>query len=293
MVGIPKEVKIREVGPREGFQILPFVVETEKKLELLNGLAMTGVSYIEACSFVRPDLVPQHADAEEVVSRLSIPNLFGVLCLNQFGFKKAKSYPNLVIEPWIHTSVCEEFLIKNSGKDFKKERETFSGWNELFKDFSGIKLMVSMSFGSPKLGIVKPEEAFSRIKDIALDFNIEEVCLADTIGVGTPNQVSKLVELCFTKFKNVSLHLHDTNGVGIANAYAGLLLGVNTFESSIGGLGGCPFTKGASGNIATEELLFLLDGLGVKTGISLKAYRDLLPLVASITKKELKSSFYR
>lgn len=290
-MGIPEKVKIREVGPREGFQILPFVVDTDLKLELLNGLAKTGVSYIEACSFVRPDLVPQHADAEEVVRRLTIPNLFGALCLNQFGYKKAQEFPILVKEPWIHTSVCEEFLIKNSGKNFEKERETFPKWKELFS--GGVRLMVSMSFGSPKLGIIKPKDAFSRIKDVASYFKVDEICLADTIGVGTPNQVSDLVKLCQSEFARVSLHLHDTNGVGIANAYAGLLCGVDTFEASIGGLGGCPFTKGASGNIATEELLFLLEGLGVETGVSLKAYLELLPLVAKIAKKELKSSFYR
>ncbi len=292
-MGIPKEVKIREVGPREGFQILPFVVDTDKKLELLGGLEKTGVSYIEACSFVRADLVPQHADAEEVVKRLKTKGLFGALCLNQFGYKKARNFSILVHEPWIHTSVCEEFLIKNSGKDFNKEKETFPDWRELFKEFPGVKLMVSMSFGSPKLGTINPDDAFVRIKDVASHFKVEEICLADTIGIGTPNQVSELVELCKSQFDKVSLHLHDTNGVGIANAYAGLLCGVDTFEASIGGLGGCPFTKGASGNIATEELLFLLEGLGIKTGVSLNAYRDLLPLVASITKKDLKSSFYR
>lgn len=297
---IPNQITIREVGPREGFQIHKEVIATEQKLALIEALSKTGVPLIEATSLVRADRVPQHADAEEILKRLSSykPKQFSALYLNQKGFEILLNYPHIQLDPWIHTSACEEFLQKNSNRTWNKLFDEIPSWISLFKqsNLGSVALMLSNSFGSHALGIISPEQSFSVIQNHIINFlkhggQVNEVCLADTIGVGTPEQVRKLIRLIKSSYPDltISLHLHDTSGQGIANAYAGLLEGIKIFEASVGGIGGCPFTPGATGNIATEELIYLCEGIGVQTGVSLDKYLDAAKIAQDIFKEKLPS----
>lgn len=299
-MSLPEKITIREVGPREGFQINKEVIPTDKKLLLLEALAATGVTLIEATSIVRADKVPQHADSEEVLKNLASQKtqLFSALYLNQKGFEILGQYPYIKRDAWIHTSACEAFLQKNSNRTWEKLYQEAPSWITLFSgaNLRKISLMVSNAFGSHSLGNIPPEKTFSVVQNHILKFEqsggeVHEVCLADTIGVGTPEQVRKLIRLINHAYPKimVSLHLHDTCGQGIANAYAGLLEGVSIFESSVGGIGGCPFTPGATGNISTEELIFLCEGLGIKTGISIEKYIEAAKLAQQILGKKLPS----
>lgn len=279
-------VTIREVGLREGVQISKKKISTNWKLSLLEKLQDIGFSVIEATSIVRKDLVPNHADYEsilQVVSEFSNPNQFTALYLNRKGFE-ILSKTKLKVDPWIYTAVSEEFLVNNVGRDFKKERIYLSDMEEAFitYGFNSVKIMISTAFGFKEH--IKYHTLREKLSQILANISIkvEEICLADTTGISTPNQIREFVKELNTEFKNISLHLHDTQGLGLLNAITGFEAGVQSFETSIAGVGGCPFLHRAAGNLATEELVLAFTSLGISSNVDLEALR---PIVIEVAKK--------
>ena len=282
-MNIPEKVYIREVGLREGLQTHHSPVATNEKLELARLLSETGVSEIELTSMVRPDRVPQMADADELLLKYEPKESvkYTALYLNQKGFIRAEQSGRVQNDAWIHIAASETFLKKNTNKSIKEVIASFPDYLKLFKEHNkeGVRLMLSTAFGCNYEG----EISHARVAEIVSkaseavelgDMQLSEVCLADTMGWASPGKLRQL--LCHLRGMdselNLTLHLHDTRGTGIANAYAGLLEGVTCFDASVGGIGGCPFAKGAAGNIATEDLVFMLHELGIETGIDLDAY---------------------
>ncbi len=275
---LPARVLIREVGPREGFQILPTVIDTSCKRELIAALVEAGLSQIEVASFVRPDRVPQMADAEILVN--SLPRWPGVqltgLYLNIAGFKRAQANGHLDLLGWLYTSPSDSFLRRNSNSSVESSLNSVPEWISAFRT-AGKKvhgLMVSTAFGCEIEGAVSVSSVVSLVERFIAECakhgeQLSEVCLADTVGRGQPTAVREAVRAVNALGVATSLHLHDTWGLGLTNAYAGMLEGVEIFESSVGGMGGCPFTPGAAGNVATEDLVYLCTSLGIETGVSL------------------------
>jgi hydroxymethylglutaryl-CoA lyase len=274
---LPSEVLIRELGPREGFQIHSAVIPTEKKLELIAKLVAAGLRSIEVTSFVRPDRVPQLADAEQVVAGLPATagaTEFTALYLNQKGFQRAEATGSLRNLCWLYTAASNSFLQANSNVSIDAALAAVPEWLRTFnaagKALHG--LVISTALGCEIEGEIRPARVIELVERYlaaceAEGSHISEVCLADTVGRGTPATVREAVRGVRALGPNVSLHLHDTRGLGMVNVYAGLLEGVSIFETSVGGLGGCPFTPGAAGNVPTEEVVSLCEGLGIKTGV--------------------------
>lgn len=271
-----ERIRIREVGPREGFQNLPTVYPSEKKLELISLLIEAGLKEIEVAAFVRADRVPQMADAPQIIKGLPKGGQvsFSALYLNQKGFKNALAAEVPYIEGWIPLAVSESFLKRNNNLTLDELYAGLSAWEECFREASlplqGV--MVSAAFGANDEGPILLERLLSVLDSTFSRLSVppREVCLADTMGWGTPRKVAKAVRAVRERFGcEVSLHLHDTRGTGIANVYAGIEEGVRIFDSSFGGVGGCPFVKGAAGNVATEEVVFLCQEMGLETGVDL------------------------
>lgn len=299
---LPSRVLIREVGPREGFQILPKAYPIRQRLELINALVRASLRSIEVVSFVRGDKVPQMADAEQLVQQL--PQAAGVeftgLYLNERGFERGEKTGRLANAGWLYTSPSGTFLRHNSNSSVDQTVAAVSGWSKLFRQHGkGIHgLMVSNSFGCAFEGAVSPATVISLIERFlaacqAAGERLHEICLADTVGMANPESVRRLVAALRPLGIPVSLHLHDTFGLGIANVYAGLLEGVSIFEASIGGLGGCPFTPGAAGNVATEDVVYLCHQIGIETGVQLDLLLEAARLAEFIIGTPLPGRVYR
>jgi len=269
-------ITVYEVGPRDGLQNEAREVATERKLALVTALADAGLSRIEATSFVSPRWIPQLADAAEVVARLPrrpglgyvvlVPNAKGLDRLLE-ALARAPERPR--VDAAVFMSASETHNQKNIAKSIA---ETWPVFEEVLSRALGeglaVRGYVSTALGCPYEGRVAPE----RVVEIAarlLDLGCHQVSLGDTIGVGTPNQVRDLAARMLSRARpeQVALHLHDTRGTALANVLAGIEAGITTFDSSIGGLGGCPYAPGASGNLATEDLVYMLHGMGHETGI--------------------------
>ncbi len=290
----PKKVLIREVGPREGFQIYPSIVSMADKRSLIESLALTGVSEIEVTSFVRADLVPQMADAEELVTSLQPRSdvKFKALYLNTYGFKKAESFPVLQNEAWLITSISETFFKKNNNRTHKEFEDGIEGWLKLFAEYNkplhGI--MFSTAFGCHYEGECVPEKTLSYCENLLRLLKThgvtpKECMFADTVGMGLPEHVQRIIKDFMIQYPSIApgLHLHDTGGRARENAEVGLECGVAIFESSIAGMGGCPFTEGAAGNVATEDLVALCHDRGVETGVSLEKLTQSAELARQLT----------
>ncbi|MEW9667502.1 hydroxymethylglutaryl-CoA lyase [Ammoniphilus sp. 3BR4] len=265
-------IKIFEVGPRDGLQNEQEFISTEDKVQLISLLAQAGVSHIEATSFVHPKWIPQLADAKEVASRLPqaervhysalVPNIKGLGGAAEAGLREIA----------VFMSASETHNQKNINKPIG---ETFPILQEVVEKAGakGMKVRgyVSTVFGCPYEGEVSIESVI-RVTGELLSMGVYEVSLGDTIGVATPKQVKEKLEILIQHFPTERLagHFHDTRGTGLANVYASLEAGLRTFDSSIGGLGGCPYAPGASGNISTEDLVYMLEGMGLSTGIDLE-----------------------
>jgi hydroxymethylglutaryl-CoA lyase len=275
---LPAQIEIREVGPREGFQSFQRVVPTLDKLRLIEALAKSGLREIEVTSFVRPDRVPQLADAEALVAALKADSQvrYTALCLNQVGFKRSEATRKLSTRGWLYTSPSSAFLKANSNTTLADCVREIPEWCRLFRDHAKSLhgLMISNAFGCAYEGSVSSQ----RVRDVVdrycqeLARNgevLKEICLADTVGMGNPRSVEECITMLRPFGIPLALHLHDTRGLGLVNAFVGLRLGITVFESSVGGIGGCPFTPGAAGNIATEDLVYLCDSLGIATGVDL------------------------
>jgi hydroxymethylglutaryl-CoA lyase len=271
MMNLPKQVKIVEVGPRDGLQNEKQVVPTEIKIELINRLAEAGVGVIEATSFVSPKWVPQMGDNTAVMQGIKkhSATVYPVLTPNLQGFDAAIQAG--ATEVAIFGAASESFSRKNINCSIAESLKRFE---PILSAASALEIpvrgYVSCVVGCPYEGAVAPEQAAGVAKTL-FDMGCYEVSLGDTIGVGNPASISRLIEVCARQVPVAKLagHYHDTYGMAIANIYASLQMGMATFDSSIAGLGGCPYAQGASGNVATEDVVYLLQGLGIDTGIDL------------------------
>jgi hydroxymethylglutaryl-CoA lyase len=301
----PKSVYIREVGLREGLQICPKIVALNDKLDIIKLLNKTGVKEIELTAFVRPDLVPQMADASELIQNAELlPSIrYTALALNQKGLDSAISTGRLQNRGWLYSSASETFFKKNNNSSIEKFLEELPSRVEGIAKhkiaFEGI--MLSCAFGCAYEGNIEAQKVLQILEKItlklnSLNANFTEVSLADTNGLATPESIESLLKLLQANMPqyNYSLHLHDTKGLGLVNAYVGLQCGVSIFETSVGGVGGCPFTKGAAGNLATEDFVYLCHSLGIETGIDLPAYIKVAKALESIVGREsLSGKYYR
>jgi hydroxymethylglutaryl-CoA lyase len=274
---VAREISVYEVGPRDGLQNEAQQVPLEDKLSLIERLADAGIRRIEATSFVSPKWIPQLADAAELVARLPrrsglayvvlVPNAKGLERLREALDRAGPERPR--VDAAVFLSASETHNRKNVNKGVA---ETLAVFEEVLAQALGAGLAVrgyvSTAFGCPYEGPVAPERVVA-IATRLIALGCHQVSLGDTIGVGTPNQVRQLSELLLARLRpdQVALHLHDTRGTALANVLAGLDAGISTFDASIGGLGGCPYAPGASGNLATEDLVYMLGGMGYGTGV--------------------------
>ncbi len=269
--GLPETVTIVEVGPRDGLQNEKALVPTATKIAFVNALAAAGHQVIEVSAFVSPKWVPQMADAAEVFAGIARRDgvRYTALVPNLAGLERAMAAGATEIA--IFAAASETFSRRNINQTVDESLAAYRAvCNAARAAGLAVRGYLSTCFGCPFEGAVPP----ARVADIAgrlLDLGVFEVALSDTIGVAHPGQVAEVLDEVTPRVPlgQLALHLHDTRGTALANVLAGLQYGVATFDSSAGGLGGCPYAPGAAGNLATEDLLYMLDGLGIHTGVSL------------------------
>jgi hydroxymethylglutaryl-CoA lyase len=270
---LPKSVRIREVGPRDGFQNEPEVIPTDEKIRLIRMLAASGLRRIEVTSFVRPDVIPQLADAEQVLAGLERHDglAYSVLIPNEKGLERALAHRDSFDEINLFLSASETHNQKNVNSSIGEslaglERTIARGLEE------GLRCegVIAVSFGCPYEGEVPPERVFEIAARLA-EAGCEEVGFGDTTGMANPRQVREFFGAARERLDGVELtaHFHNTRGQGLANAVAALEQGVDSFESAFGELGGCPVPPGSTGNIATEDLVSMLHEMGIQTGVDL------------------------
>lgn len=267
----PDRVSIYEVSPRDGLQNEPNVVSLDAKKQLIQALSDAGLKRIEITSFVSPKWVPQLADAEELASTFKAPEgvTYSALCPNAKGLERALAtgLPEIAV----FMSASETHNMKNINKTIDRTIGVFS---EIVPPAleAGIRVRayVSTMWGCPYEGPVSPEKSVSIARRL-LDLGCYQIALSDTIGTGTPRQTHDILTRALDgmEIDQISMHMHDTRGTALANILVGLEMGIRHFDASVGGLGGCPYAPGAAGNVATEDLVFLLQGMGVETGVDL------------------------
>jgi hydroxymethylglutaryl-CoA lyase len=269
---VPADVSLYEVSPRDGLQNEPTIVPLHAKQRLIEALVAAGLRRVEITSFVSPRWVPQLADAEELSTTLREPDgvTFSALCPNAKGLERALAAG--LREIAVFLSASETHNKKNVNKSIDATLGVFSEIVPPARD-AGLRVRgyLSTVWGCPYEGDVSPA-ASMRIARRLLDLGCYQVSLSDTIGVGTPKQTRDLMKRALDELPReaVAMHLHDTRGTALANILVGLELGVRHFDGSVAGVGGCPYAPGAAGNMATEDLVFLLDGMGVTTGVDLE-----------------------
>lgn len=264
------KIRIKEVGPRDGLQNEKIFVPTLDKLEFIEYLSETGLDYIEVSSFVHPKWIPQLSDAVDLLTKLKRKEsiTYAALVPNRKGLERALQVN--VDEASIFMSASEGHNMANINKTIA---ETFPILREVVTEAKSNKLSVrgyvSTVIACPYDGPVNPEQALY-VVDQLVEMGVNEISLGDTIGVGVPVDVERLLEILFKKYPPslFAMHFHDTYGTAIANIAKSLEMGITTFDSSIGGLGGCPYAKGASGNVATEDVNYLLTKSGYETGLN-------------------------
>ena len=277
---LPERVTIYEVGPRDGLQNESALVPTEVKAELVRRLLAAGLPVVEATSFVHPSWVPQLADAAELLTdlRSDLGDRAGdlpVLVPNERGLDRALELGCRHVA--IFGSATETFARKNLNRGLEEQFAMFEPvCRRALAAGLDVRAYVSMCFGDPWEGPV-PIAQVVEVGRRLLDLGASQLSLGDTIGVGTAGHVSALVEAfaaAGTDVSRLALHVHDTYGQALANVHAGLLAGVTTYDASAGGLGGCPYAESATGNLATEDLVWMLEGLGIAHGVDLSALAD-------------------
>ncbi len=291
MTPLPKHVRIVEVGPRDGLQNESKTVETGHKAEFVRMLVAAGLKDIEVASFVHPKWVPQLADADELIKKLEprpdvrysalVPNLKGLERAIASGIRRIA----------VFTAASETFNRKNINMGIDESLEVFKPVvSRALQEGISVRGYVSTCFVCPYEGPIAKE----RVADVAkalFDSGVDEVSIGDTIGAATPRDVETTGSHLLQYFPaaKLAMHFHDTYGMAIANVYQALQMGFTTFDSSAGGLGGCPYAPGASGNVATEDLLYLLDRLGIETGVELKLVRRASFFIAQELARDLPS----
>ena len=290
-MAFPSRVKIVDVGPRDGLQNEVQLVSTEIKVRLIEGLAEAGLPVVEATSFVSPKWVPQMADAAEVMARIQRrPGVsYPVLTPNLKGFEAALAAG--AEEVAIFGAASESFSQRNINCTIGESLERFRPVMDAASQ-AGVRVRgyVSCVLGCPYEGEIAPE-AVVRVAKALFDMGCYEISLGDTIGVGTPAKARRMVEAVAAgvPMDRLAVHFHDTYGQALANLYAVLDLGIATVDSSVAGLGGCPYAAGASGNVATEDVVYLLHGLGIETGVDLDRLVDVGVEISTRLGRELGS----
>ncbi len=281
----PASVRLVEVAPRDGLQNEPEAVPTESKIRFIDMLARTGLREIEVTSFVRPDRIPRLADAEEVWNSVERhPGLrYSALIPNVKGLDRWMSQPaSRAGSPTgiaLFTAASETFTQNNIHASIDESLRNFEAViQRLDQEFGGgtdrpfVRGYISTGFRCPFEGWIEPD-AVAQVALRLLDIGVNELSIGDTVGAATPKQVTALLEKLIPSIgsEKLALHFHDTRGTALANVMSSLEMGISIFDSSAGGLGGCPYAPGAAGNVATEDLLYLLNGLGIETGVDLGA----------------------
>lgn len=287
-MSFPKTVRIQEVGPRDGLQNEKDIIPTELKIELINRLSETGLSAIEATSFVSPKKIPQLADAKEVLAGIQKKKnvQYSVLVPNKKGMEAAIEAN--VSHIAVFSTVSETFSQKNTNCSIQESLERIQEITDLAKAHQiHVRGYISCVLGCPYEG----EIPFFKTKELAIklqQLGCEEIALGDTIGVGTPLKAKQLIQTLtrVIPIEQLAIHFHDTYGMAIANIYACLELGISIVDSSIAGLGGCPYAKGATGNVATEKVLYLLQGLNIDTGVDMEKLKKVSTFVQQSIKHE-------
>ncbi len=304
MTDLPARVHIHEEGPREGFQIEPGPIPSADKIRLIEALSETGLGHIQVCSFVNPRLVPGWADAEAVVEGFKAkPGVdYTALWFNAAGLERALAFRGkLAIGGGIALSASEAFTRKNLNRSHAENLAAMRKQTALHmaRGVPVTRLGVMAAFGCNYQGDIEPAQVLRTLEDglaIAADAGAEITVftLADTMGWAAPARIERVIGEVRAKWPAIelSLHLHDTRGLAVANAHAGLRMGVSRFDSTVGGLGGCPFAgqKGAAGNICTEELVLLCEEMGIATGVDLDKLIEVGRLAEAIVGHTLPSA---
>ncbi len=269
---LPKYVHLTEVGPRDGLQNEASFVPTATKIDFINRLSETGLTSIEATSFVSSKSIPQLADGTEVYQKIvkHAQVIYSALVPNDLGMEHALS--TQVQKIAVFTAASETFTQKNIHCSIEESLMRFESVIETAKKhYIPVRGYISCVLGCPYEDIIDPKKV-AQIANELIQLGCDEIGLGDTIGVGTPEKTKRLIDEVTKKIplQSLAMHFHDTYGQAIANIYASLQLGITSFDSSVSGLGGCPYAKGATGNVATEDVLYLLHELGIETGIDLK-----------------------
>ena len=275
-MSLPRRVRIVDVGPRDGLQNEARSVPTAVKIELISRLAEAGLPAVEATAFVSPKWVPQMADHAEVMAGIEKkPGVaYPVLVPNMRGFEAARAAGAMEIA--VFGAASETFSRKNINCSIAESLERFAPVVKAARaSRMRVRGYISCALGCPYEGEVKPQ-AVAALAEKLYAMGCYEISLGDTIGVGTPGKTRAMIETVAKKVPTAKLagHYHDTYGQALANIYASLEAGVKTFDSSVSGLGGCPYAKGATGNVATEDVVYMLNGLGIATGVDLEKLRQ-------------------
>jgi hydroxymethylglutaryl-CoA lyase len=295
MTGLPARVAVVEVGPRDGLQNETAAVATADKIRLVNLLSDAGCPLIEVSAFVSPRRVPRLADAAEVLAGIT----------RRPGTRYSVLVPSLAGLERAHAAAVDEVAVFAAATDTFSQRNINRRVDESLAAYRGVcsratalglrvRGYVSTAFGCPFEGQVSP----ARVAEVAgalIGMGAYEVAISDTIGVAHPGQVPRVVEAVAARvpLNAIALHFHDTRGTALANVLVALQLGVGTFDASVGGLGGCPFAPGASGNLATEDLIYMLDGLGIESGVHLPALLDASRFIEALVDHPLPSRVFR
>ena len=282
------KVTVNEVGPRDGLQNIENILSVDERLRLIRSLEQAGIELIEIGSFVNDKAVPAMSNTDELINKLGNIDNYSVLIPNKKGLDKAKD--NGVKEICTVLCVTDSMNQKNINQTVQ---ETLNDLKEIFKEGlrNGIrtKCYVSVAYHCPYEGKVDAAYVNDVIGQL-IDYQVEELVIADTIGAANPKEVTSLLSSLKTQYKDTSFscHFHDTRALGLANVYASLVAGINKFDSCIGGLGGCPFAPNSSGNLATEDLVSMLEMMNIKTGVNLDKLIHSRELASEYTSLSLK-----
>lgn len=281
---MPSRVRVVEVGPRDGLQNEKALVPTEQKIRFISMLAEAGLPVVEATSFVSPRAIPQLSDASEVMNGITrlAGTSYPVLVPNVKGMERALAGGVRSIA--VFTAASESFTRHNINATIAESLANFRPVVAMAqREGVAVRGYISTVFGCPYEGKVEARSALRVARDL-LEMGIGELSLGDTIGVATPNQVYDVINLLTGEgsipLKQIAVHFHDTRGTALANVLAALQLGVSIVDSAAGGLGGCPYAPGAAGNLATEDLLYMLHGMGIETGVSLEKVVEATTFIA-------------
>ncbi|MDH4379487.1 MAG: hydroxymethylglutaryl-CoA lyase [Vampirovibrionales bacterium] len=296
---LPTHVKLVEVGPRDGLQNEGALIPTADKIRFIQALGKAGLTHIEATSFVHPKAVPQMADALEVLASLDLssnsPITYSALVPNLKGLERA--IDSGVKRIAVFTATSNSFTQKNIGMTVAESLTTFETVvQQALAAGLSVRGYVSTAWVCPYEGQM-PAESVRDVTEALFNMGVDEVSLGDTIGAATPVQIQHTLSVLLNKHPNylsaLALHCHDTYGTALANVMAGLQMGISTFDASAGGLGGCPYAPGASGNVATEDVVSLMDRLGINTGVDVTRVVEATALMETLLGRPLTSKTYQ